>query len=119
MQNFSLKINVYSNIAKVAIKKAQDYQIRYSNRFRREIQFKVGDFVMLHKSAFTFNVPKRGPVWFGPYKVLAKYKTSFRLAIPKDSKMHPVVHASHLKLYFNPVSARPERPYQAYPVRLE
>ena len=63
--------------------------------------------------------PFPGPVWFGPYKVLYRYKTSFRLAIPKESKMHPVVHASHLKLHYNPISTQPHRTYQVHPVRLE
>ena len=118
-KNFVNRIKVFSNIAKDAIQNTQNYQVKYANQSRREVQFKIGDFVMVHKSAFTFNVPKLGPVWFGPYKVLDKYKTSFRLAIPKDSKMHPVVHASHLKLHMNPISAQPQRAYQVHPVRLD
>ena len=118
-KNFVDKVKVFSNIAKDAIQKSQEYQVKYTNQYRREVQFKIGDFVMVHKSAFTFNVPKLGPVWFGPYKVLDRYKTSFRLAIPKESKMHPVVHASHLKLHYNPISTQPHRTYQVHPVRLE
>ena len=118
-KNFVDKVKVFSNIAKDAIQKSQEYQVKYANQYRREVQFKIGDFVMVHKSAFTFNVPKLGPVWFGPYKVLDRYKTSFRLAIPKESKMHPVVHASHLKLHYNPISTQPHRTYQVHPVRLE
>ena len=118
-KNFVDKVKVFSNIAKDAIQKSQEYQVKYANQYRREVQFKIGDFVMVHKSAFTFNVPKLGPVWFGPYKVLYRYKTSFRLAIPKESKMHPVVHASHLKLHYNPISTQPHRTYQVHPVRLE
>ena len=74
---------------------------------------------MVHKSAFTFNVPKRSPVRFGPYKVLDRYKTSVRLAIPKESKMHSVVHASHLKLRYNPISTRPQRTHHVHGLRLE
>lgn len=115
-QSFIKKIKCYSDIAKDAIQEAQEYQTKYANQFRRACQFQVGDFVMVHKNAFTFNVHKLGPIYFGPYKVLEKYKSSYRLAIPKDTRMHPVIHASHLKLHLNPLSNRPQRNYRVNPV---
>ena len=30
--------------------------------------------------------------------------------------MHPVIHASHLKLHLNPVTSRPTRNYKVNPV---
>ena len=103
-------IKTYNKIAKDAIQKAQQYQAEYYNRNKRSISIK-GDLVLVHKSALTFNVPKLLPIYFGPYKVLKKIHNSFKLKIPKDSKMNPIIHSSYLKYFNNPITERPVRPY--------
>ena len=72
---------------------------------------KEGDLVLVHKTALTFDVPKLAPIYFGSYKVLKKIHGSFKLKIPKESKMNPFIHSSYLKIFNNPINERPERPY--------
>ena len=115
-QEFVKRIRVFSNMAKDAICQAQEYQTKQANKSRRACNLKIGDFVLVHQNALTFNTPKLGPKYFGPYKILEQHKSSFRLAIPEGSRMHPVIHASHLKLHLNPVTSRPTRNYKVNPV---
>lgn len=97
-------IQTYSKIARDEIQKSQQAQSEYFNKRKKNIDLKIGDLVLIHKSAFTFNVPKLSPIYFGPYKILKRLRTSFKLAIPKDSKMNSVIHSSYLKLFNNPIN---------------
>ena len=106
------KINIYSKIARDEIQKSQQYQSHYYNKTKRNINIKEGDLVLVHKSALTFNVPKLAPIYFGPYKVLKRIHNSFKLKIPKESKMNPVIHSSYLKVFNNPINERPQRSYE-------
>ena len=111
IKDYINNINTYSKIAKDEIQKSQQYQSEYYNKGKRNINIKQGDLVLVHKSALTFNVPKLAPVYFGPYKVLKKIHNSFKLKIPKESKMNPIIHSSYLKIFNNPISERPQRSY--------
>lgn len=110
-QGYIQNIKTYNKIAKDAIQKAQQYQSEYYNKNKRSINIEEGDLVLVHKSALTFNVPKLSPIYFGPYKVLKKLHNSFKLKIPKDSKMNPIIHSSYLKYFNNPITERPMRTY--------
>ena len=105
-------INIYSKIARDEIQNSQQYQSEYFNKNKRNINIKVGDLVLVHKTALTFNVPKLAPIYFGPYKVLKRIHNSFKLKIPKESKMNPVIHSSYLKVFNNPINERPQRSYK-------
>ena len=105
-------INTYSKIARDEIQNSQQYQSEYFNKNKRNINIKVGDLVLVHKTALTFNVSKLAPVYFGPYKVLKKIHNSFKLKIPKESKMNPVIHSSYLKIFNNPINERPQRSHK-------
>ena len=109
---FIKDMHTYNSIAKDEIQKAQEYQASYANNSRRSVQFNVGDMVLVHKNAVTFNTHKLDRIWFGPYKVIEQHKSSYRLHIPEGSRMHPVIHAAHLKLFLNPITHRPSRSYQ-------
>ena len=112
IKDYFNNINVYSKIARDEIQKSQQYQSQYYNKNKRNINIKEGDLVLVHKSALTFNVPKLAPIYFGPYKVLKKIHNSFKLKIPKESKMNPVIHSSYLKVFNNPINERPQRSYK-------
>ena len=109
--DFVKNILTYINIAKDSIQMAQDTQATYANKNRRDIDIQIGDYVWLHKNSLTWNTPKLGPIWFGPYKVLTRKSSSFKLNIP-ETRMHPTIHASHLKKFKNPINQPPKRNYK-------
>ena len=50
---------------------------------------------------------KLKPRWVGPYKILEQLNTSYRLQLPPELHIHPVFHASLLRLYRGPPPRRP------------
>ena len=101
-QNFVDKIRVLLNMAKDAIREAQEYRTIQTNKSRRSCNFKVGDFVLVHQRALTFNTPNLGPKYFGPYKIVEQHKSSFKLGIccdiTKTIRMQPKIFT--LFVYF-------------------
>lgn len=77
------------------------------NRFEKE--FAVGDLVYLKlqlyiQSSVAPRSDQKPSFWFyGPFKVLARVGTiAYRLQLPDDCKIHPVVHVSQLKRHIPP-----------------
>jgi hypothetical protein len=115
--DYARMIHNLTNIAQDNIQRAQAYQAEYANQSRRLETFKVGDQVLLHKAAFSdplkdVRLPKLAPYWFGPFKVLQQHKSAYKLQLPEESKIHPVFHASLLKLYHEAPSTSIHQPPQ-------
>ena len=98
-----------------------------SDRHRTERSFQIGDRVFLKLQSYRQTsitqrrVPKLGPKFFGPFKVLDKIgKVAYKLKLPEDGQIHNVVHVSQLKLavgYFGifiplPTSVSNDRGYE-------
>ena len=95
--------------------RAQEQQKRYADKRRRDVEFQVGDEVLLSTKTLPVVVAaggsaKLGPLYCGPFPVLEKYRTSYKLDLPPHMKVHPVFHISQLKLYRRP--SDPERTYE-------
>ncbi|CAA0816697.1 Unknown protein [Striga hermonthica] len=71
---------------------------------RRDEEFEPGDLVFLKLRPFRQRTTaqraatKIGVRYYGTYKILAKIgKVAYRLELPGDSHIHPIIHVSQLK----------------------
>ncbi|KAD7117361.1 hypothetical protein E3N88_04629 [Mikania micrantha] len=84
--------------------KAQDRMKSQADRNWQELSFEVGDAVFLRiqpyrqRSLSKQFCQKLSPRFFGPYLIVKKVgKVAYELALPPDSRIHPVFHVSLLK----------------------
>ena len=98
---------------------AQLRQKQYADQKRREVNFSVGEQVLLSTKYFKLQGPRGGtskllPKYVGPFKVSENIgPVACRLELPPHWKVHPVFHVSLLKTYHR--SGR----YQPPPVPVE
>ena len=92
---------------------SQYRQKLYADRKRRELEFNVGDSVLLDRSRINldaFNKVKKQKLmtrYLGPFKILEKIgKVAYRLELPIGSNAHPVFHISAMKGYLDPGPGR-------------
>jgi len=89
--------------AKVNLKKAQDRQKSYADQHRRELEFTVGDKVLLSTRNLklrTTGPRKLFPKWIGPFPVVSRIgNVAYRLELPGSMRCHPVFHVSNLQPY--------------------
>lgn len=108
--------NAITKAAADHILAAQDRQAKYANQHRREVTFQVGDQVLLSaEHAVPDTTAKRPnkalqPRRTGPYEVIEVVSsTAYRLQLPPNMRIHPVIHVSRLVPYVDPQQF-PERP---------
>ncbi|GKA18403.1 putative reverse transcriptase domain-containing protein [Tanacetum coccineum] len=91
-------------LIKQRMQAAQDRQKNYADQKRKQMEFEVGDRVMLKVSPWkgVVRFGKRGKLnlrYVGPFKVLAKVgKVAYKLELPQElSRVHHTFHVSNLK----------------------
>ena len=85
---------------------SQSRQKSYADNRRRELEFEVGDFVLLKVSPWkgAFRIKGRGklsPRFVGPYEIIERVGVgAYRLLLPVElSRIHDVCHVSNLRKY--------------------
>ena len=88
------------------LKAAQDRQKRWTDLYRRPLEFEVGDFVFLKisptKGVIRFGSRgKLSPRFIGPFEILERVgEVVYRLALPPSlDGVHEVFHVSQLRKY--------------------
>ncbi|KAI5334636.1 hypothetical protein L3X38_024769 [Prunus dulcis] len=107
-------------IIRERLKTAQDRQKSYADNRRKDLQFKVGDWVFLKLSPWkgVVRFGRRGklsPRYIGPYEIVERVGlVAYRLALPPDlSWLHDVFHVSMLRRYiFDPYHVLEEQPIE-------
>ncbi len=93
--------------------KAIKKQEKYANQHRMEApEFKKNDKVWINSSLILRNKNKKlKPRKLGPYKILEKVSpVSYRVELPKNIRIHPVIHVSELEPYFEDKFKRKQNP---------
>ena len=91
-------------VLKANLLKAQQRMVKYANAKRREVQFEVHDWVYVklrpyrQSSLSRFKHSKLAPRFIGSFMIVARIRfVAYRLALPKESLIHPVFHVSVLR----------------------
>nr|XP_040244229.1 uncharacterized protein LOC120963603 [Aegilops tauschii subsp. strangulata] len=100
------------------LKHAQDRMKKQPDKHRTDRSFEVGDLLYLRLQPFIQTSVAQRPYqklafrYYGPYPVIAQIgKVAYKLQLPVDSKIHPVVHVSQLKKAISPgISVSPSLP---------
>jgi len=92
--------------AQTALKEAQQRQKWFGDRRRTDMEFEVGDRVMLSTKDVTMEADrslptkKLGPRFYGPFRIVEKKSAvTYRLELPANMRIHDTVHISRLKKY--------------------
>jgi Chromo (CHRromatin Organisation MOdifier) domain len=101
------------NEARVAHRVATKLQARYANTKRRDVQYEVGDWLLLSSKNLHFKVgtPKLLPRWVGPFQVVKRVGSqAYELPLHARWRIHDVFHVSNLEGYRRDSSMQPLPP---------
>ena len=92
------------DVAKTNLAKSKERMKEQADRHRNDINFQVGDYVMLDRRDIDTQRPcrKLDDKRIGPYKILEKIGVDYRLDLPVTMRHHTVFHPSKLTKHPNP-----------------
>ena len=116
------------------LKIARDRQRSYADNRRKDLQFKIGDWVFLKISHWkgVLRFGRRGklnPIFIGPYEIVSKVgPVAYKLKLPPElSRIHDTFHVSMLRKYIpdpshvlrkQPVQLKENLTYEEIPVQI-
>ena len=99
--------------AKKCLIAARD-RLLHRDRNSKEIDYNVGDMVLLSTKNITFKGPnskKLLPRWIGPYPIIKRIgHVAYKLKLPDNMKIHPVFHCKLLKKFMPSTRHQPPPP---------
>jgi transposase InsO family protein len=100
LQDRWTKIAELQTHAKEQWKRTQERSMEYVNRHRKDMEFKVGDKVLLSTKNLRFKIPKK-KLWkrfIGPLQVIDRVgSNAYRLQLPSEWRMHNVFNIEYLE----------------------
>ena len=102
-------------IAKDSIRAALDKQTCYADQGRREVKFKKGEMVLIHRDHFSSSVSrdqpcaKLSPRWLGPFEISeGPTAATVRMKLPVSCRAIPVFNVAALKRFHEDKEIRPK-----------
>jgi hypothetical protein len=88
------------DFAKNGMKRAQERQSKQVNKRRREVDFDVGDEVMITTKNWNIRRPTRklAEQNAGPFRIIEKVGNAFKVELPDSIKVHPIFSPDKLRL---------------------
>ena len=106
VEELTNRLNELRTDIREALEKAQKRQAEYANQRRREVEFEVGDNVLINLNLINPDVYKNSPSkkllprFGGPYPIKERIgKVAYKLEFPDSIRAHSVIHVSGLKPY--------------------
>ena len=100
--------------AKSCLQAAQQRQKAHADLHRRDVEFNIGDLVLLSTKNITMKMvgsSKLMPKYVGPFPVTRQVnKVAYKIELPPCMKIHDVFHVSLLKAYKEDGSVQPPPP---------
>lgn len=104
-EEYIRRLNLVLKQTQDNIVEAQREQELQHNRSRRLYEYKVGDWILLHRDAFGANAKysKIQPVYYGPFRLVKKiHDNAFEVDLPKMNKKDRVLNIQWFKVYEEP-----------------
>lgn len=95
------RMNEVITFAQSSLQSQQDKMKRLADRSRRQVDWDVGDMVMVDTRNWRLDRPSRklSDKWYGPVEVLERVGESWEVRLPAEWKIHPVFHSHSLRKY--------------------
>ena len=107
------KLKLIGEFVRSSLKSSNARMKEYADRKRVDIEFSVGDLVLVDRTRFSidafkeFKKTKFLPKYVGPFVIIERIgKLAYRLDIPDRSRAHNVFHVSNLKKYLTSSSTK-------------